>query len=213
MVRYATSMRAFARLGLVTMVAVASACSVGQGEGSVRGSLHISGCDADLSAYDMNPDFFGAQSAQQQLLIRIQKGGAGQEYVDNLVISVDDVFAVRRSLLNTPIAVEVERPPGSPLARPAPPVKISLSLRGSCGTQYFNPGDPAQVVLHATSGTITFTSMLDPNADLRDTNAKRIEGSFSVHLDDPRYPGKSTGDITGSFKFFYQRGGPAQPFP
>jgi hypothetical protein len=109
-----------------------------------------------------------------------------------------------------------ERPPGSPVNLPPPPVQMVLNLRGLCGTQALNPtGDLTQIALEATGGTITFTSILHGDIQSRDTNSKRIEGTFSVHLADPRGWGtdQATGDITGNFKFFYQRGGPAQPFP
>lgn len=216
--------RAFSRFSLVAMVAIASACSVGEGEGFVRGSLHLEGCEADLSGYDMNPNFFGAQSVSgpgagsSQLVIRIQRGADIQEYQDSLTISVIEVDDIRVNQLGKPIPIAAIRPPGSAPDVPPPKVRMSMSLRGSCGSPKLNPGDNSQVVLHATSGTIIFDSILDPNAPSRDTNAKRIEGHFeNVQFEDPRKPmssgGLNGGTLSGQFKFFYQRGGPAQPFP
>jgi hypothetical protein len=209
-------------MALVAMVALAGSCAVGEGEGFVKGSLKLDKCDADLSGYDMNPNFFGAQSVGPQLLIRIQKGADLQEYQDNLIISVDDVDYVR-SLIDAdhhgqPIPVEAERLPGSPPAKPGPQVRMSFSLRGTCGSPKLNPGDNPEVILHATTGNIVFDYIYDPSADSRDTNAKRIEGHFeNVLFEDPRKPmsagGKNGGTLSGQFKFFYQRGGPAQPFP
>jgi hypothetical protein len=109
-----------------------------------------------------------------------------------------------------------ERPPGSPVNVPPPPIQMALNLRGLCGKQLLNPlGDLTQVTLEAVGGTITFTSILHGDIQSRDTNSKRIEGTFAVHVADPRGWGtdQATGDISGNFKFFYQRGGPAQPFP
>jgi hypothetical protein len=211
------AVRLLAAAGLVALSALtAVGCEVGKGEGSVRGSLVVDGCDKDLSSYDMQPDFFGGQSAQRVLLIRIQRGGDLQEYQDALDISINDVDEIRKHL-NEPVPVQLQRPPGSAPDVTPPLVQMGLSLRGSCGTPHLNPGDPPQVVLYATSGTVTFTAILDPSADSRDTNAKRIEGTFDVKLEDPRKPvakgGTSHGSLTGDFKFFYQRGGPAQPFP
>ncbi len=69
--------------------------------------------------------------------------------------------------------------------------------------------------------TITFTSLFDGNPD-EDIAAKRLnEGSFDVYLADPRDvcpgglgpPPRCRGHLTGSFKFYFQRGRPAQPFP
>ena len=72
----------FARFTLAALVCASAACAVGKGEGSVTGSLHLAGCDADLSHYDMQPDFFSASEAHGQLIIRIQPGGYYQnQYV------------------------------------------------------------------------------------------------------------------------------------
>jgi hypothetical protein len=113
---------------------------------------------------------------------------------------------------------------------PPPLVQLSLSLRRTCGSDKLNVGDKAQVVLHAVSGTVDFTAIVHGDVSSRDTNSKRIEGTFAVQVEDPRCPatpppGSTTvppcgwgiapshGNLTGQFKFFYQRGGPAQPFP
>jgi hypothetical protein len=199
----------------VVMVAAASlSCEVGQGAGSVRGNLHVEGCDKDLSNYDMAPDFFAGNAAETQLMIRIQRGGDLQEYNDSLNIIVDDTNRVQDGQA---IEVKLMRPPGSAPSVEAPPIRISLSLRGTCGTGRVGPRDPPQVVLHAISGTITFKHILRGDPSSEDTNSKRIEGSFNVTLEDPRHaegtPARNAGTLTGDFKFFYQRGGPAQPFP
>jgi hypothetical protein len=207
------------RLGWLAVVAVAAAslaCEVGQGSGRVYGSLKVAGCgEKDLSRYDMSPNFFGAISLKDQLLIRIQRGGDLQEYNDNLVISVDDRTRV---VDGEPIAIELQRPPGSAPSVPAPLVRMTLSLRGTCGSGLVGGTDDPAVVLHAVRGSIVFRSILRGDPSSSDTNSKRIEGSFrAVELEDPRHPegspARSVGTLNGEFKFFYQRGGPAQPFP
>jgi len=69
--------------------------------------------------------------------------------------------------------------------------------------------------------TITFTSLFDLDPD-EDVASKRLnEGTFDVYLADPRDicpgglgpPPRCRGHLTGSFKFYFQRGRPAQPFP
>jgi hypothetical protein len=199
---------------LAAGVVVTASCSVGQGEGSVTGNLHVDNCSADLSAYDMQPDFFGAIATNDQLLIRIQRGGDLQEYQDSLVIAIDDTKKVANGV---PIALELERPPGSLPSVPAPLARMTLSLRGTCGTGRVGNNDNPQVVLHAVKGTITFSSILRGDPSSTDTNSKRIEGSFEADMEDPRHPTGTTaaqvGHVSGTFKFFYQRGGPAQPFP
>ncbi len=71
------------------------------------------------------------------------------------------------------------------------------------------------------SSTVTFTSLFDGDPD-EDIAAKRLnEGTFDVYLADPRDicpgslgpPPRCRGHLTGSFKFYFQRGRPAQPFP
>jgi hypothetical protein len=211
------SLRA-ACLFLATFLGIGlSSCSVGEGSGSVTGSLRVDACEdpsIDLAAYDMEPDFFGAIAAKNQLMIRIQRGGDLQEYNDSLTIVVDDTTRV---VDGQPIQVELQRPPPT-VPNAAPPlVRVTLSLRGTCGTGRLGGTDPAQVVLHAIGGTVTFRSILRGDPSSPDTNSKRIEGSFDVILEDPRFTGtgrpRSEGTLRGDFKFFYQRGGPAQPFP
>lgn len=201
---------------LVAVACASLGCEVGEGSGRVYGNLKVEGCgDKDLTGYDMAPNFFGAISVEDQLLIRIQRGGDLQEYNDNLVISVDDRTKV---VDGQPIDIELERPPGSGPAVPSPLVRMSLSLRGTCGSDRVGPGDSNAVVLHAVKGKITFKSILRGDPSSSDTNSKRIEGFFdNVTLEDPRHaagaPARSAGTLSGQFKFFYQRGGPAQPFP
>jgi hypothetical protein len=210
----------------------AMACAVGQGTGNVTGAIVLPVCDKDLSAYDMGANFFAGEATGNQLLIRIQQGGGFQEYADSLTILVHDVQGTLAAIdASTPpdgqpksvtYDVELERLPGSAPWVPVPAVQMSLSLRGTCGEPRYSAGDQIQLVMHAISGKITFTNIFNGDINTRDTNAKRISGSFeNVHLVDPREGDASVpdskrtefGTISGSFSFFYQRGGPAQNFP
>lgn len=224
-------MRAARALVFVGTCAICASCAVGSGTGEVKGKLYVQECTQDLSTYDMQADFFGANAYHNQLIISIQHGGGTSEYTDTLTIAVQDLDRVEADIeagKATYDLAQFERPPGSPVSLPPPLVRVSLDLRGSCGQQHLNPvGDPTQVALEATGGTLTFTAILHGDIQSRDTNSKRIEGTFAVHVEDPRGwgtvststplpPGCKTyscGDIHGNFKFFYQRGGPAQPFP
>jgi hypothetical protein len=208
------------RLAAVALAAVVASCTVGKGEGWVHGSLSVPGCGSEeLGSYDMNPDFFGGLAAQRQLTIRIQQGGDFQEYADSVTIAIQDIEEVFRRIEagggSAAIPVELQRPPGSAPNVPPPLARLTLSLRGTCGSHKLNVGDDPNVVLHGTSGTITFTSILHGDLGSRDTNSKRIEGTFDVVVEDPRGWGTTPakGTLQGGFKFFYQRGGPAQPFP
>jgi hypothetical protein len=221
--------RLAAAAGLLALTgALGSACAVGQGTGSVTGSIVLPVCEKDLSHYDMGADFFAGVASGNQLSIRIQQGGGFQEYADSLTILVNDVQGTLNDIAASGGAhaveydVELERLPGSaPWVKP-PKAQMSLSLRGTCGEPRYSAGDQIQVVLHAISGKITFTNIFNGDINTRDTNAKRIEGHFeNVHVVDPREGDPSVpdsartqyGTISGSFSFFYQRGGPAQPFP
>ena len=206
----------------VALAAHAPGCAVGNGEGSVKGNLTIPDCDADLSHYDMRADFFAASVSSSQLIITIQHGGGSSEYTDTVTIAVQDYDAVQKAIEDSGVMHEAsfdisafERPPGAPVSEKPPPVRLSALMRGSCGTQRFNPGDVSQVGLVATKGSIRFSSIFHGSVQSRDTNDKRIQGSFNVEVEDPRGWGTTPakGHLEGDFKFFYQRGGPAQPFP
>src|SRR4051812_42084202 len=96
-------------------IVVATSCSVGQGDGHVTGTLRVPECRSDVSNYDMQPDFFAASGAGNQLVIPIQNGGDIQEYADNLTISVQDIEEVFNSKLGVPIRVGLDRRPSEPL--------------------------------------------------------------------------------------------------
>lgn len=69
--------------------------------------------------------------------------------------------------------------------------------------------------------TITFTSLFDGNIDEVSAAERLNQGTFSVYLADPREacpggigpPPRCRGFLQGSFKFYFERGRPAQPFP
>jgi hypothetical protein len=69
--------------------------------------------------------------------------------------------------------------------------------------------------------TITFQHLFDNIPEEADAGERLNEGSFDVYLADPREvcpgglgpPPRCRGHITGSFKFYFERGRPGQPFP
>ncbi len=205
----------------------ANACTVGQGQGSVTGNLTVPNCDKDLTSYDMGPDFFAANAVNGQMTITIQKGGDYAEYADSVTIVVQDIAYVYDHIQSSTkvdgegrpyeeFPIQLERPPGSAPDVPPPIIRMSLSLRGSCGSHKVNPSDEPQIVMHATGGVMRFYTILHGDIGSRDTNSKLIDGKFTgVPMSDPRGWGTlpTKGTLDGSFHFFYQRGGPAQPFP
>jgi hypothetical protein len=93
-------------------------------------------------------------------------------------------------------------------------VHMALYLQQSCHNQ--------NIVLHAVSGWIMFTSLFsgDPNEAVGAN--KLTEAVFSVMVGDPQdAPPDKPGEIPlnrqtrlqGYFNFYFQRGQPAQPFP
>lgn len=212
-----SGMRRFAAAALL-----ASACSVGDGEGEVRGRLAVAACDLQVSRYSMQPDFFAGDWHEGTYTIRIAQGGASGDFNDELVFLVDDTRYVAEHL-NERIPVG---PPG------VTPVHATLRLSKSCGSRELLQVTP-NVALSALRGYIVFEAIYrgDPNADAaaRRTAAR----AFSLELADPRVTrdtagavtdrsvvderepvvlSQSRGEIEGRFEFFFARGRPAQRF-
>jgi hypothetical protein len=136
---------------------LAPGCSLGNGAGSVTGTLDVPGCWA--GTFNLNPNFFAAVSTYgtattptntDALQIRIQNGGDNETFSDGLAILVDDAGEVRGdplpdgtsrpSLLGQTLVVALSAgvaPPGVPLQPMATPsiVHASLYLNRTCRTQ------------------------------------------------------------------------------
>jgi hypothetical protein len=113
-------------------------------------------------------------------------------------------------------------PPGSPAVPPPdllndpPIVHMALYLHRSCHNQ--------NTVLYAVSGTITFTALFSGDPNESSAAEKLIDvTNVDVQVGDIRdvplgaYPREIPCDLQsrlqGSFKFYFDRGQPAQPFP
>jgi hypothetical protein len=144
-----------AMLGALVALAVA-ACSLGQGQGEVKGVLDVPDCWS--GNFDLHPDFFaavpatapnGVQTTTNALEIRIQNGSNFQTFSDGLIIGIDDAGEVRGdpgpngprpSLLNVPLVVSLPPdvvPPGVPIT-PIPNPRIvhaALYLDRTCRLQ------------------------------------------------------------------------------
>lgn len=214
---------ALAAMGLIVGAGVlhASCVSVGEGEGSVTSDvLFAQDCWDD--PFDLKPDFFAADPSRESMHIRIQRGSDLLEFSDGVVLLVDD-FELVRSKLGTALDVTLPigvAPPGVPVGTVCGgepclgPVHVALYLLESCHTQ--------NVVLYATEGTVTFTELFSGDPNEKDAAEKLTEGVFDVMVGDPRdmiLDGPDAGRIQnlshlqGTFRFFFQRGQPAQPFP
>jgi hypothetical protein len=204
------SARRLATLGLV--LALGTGCTVGEGEGDVTSErLYLKGCWN--GPFDLKPDFFAANPYREEaLMIRVQRGDNNQEASDGLTVIVKNLKSIP---LNTPIPVGLPSgvsPPGHPVTgAPDPLVSLSLYLHQTCHEQ--------NSATYSVEGTITFVSIFSGDPNEENSEKRLTHAKFKVKFADPRElveavdPAKVTSDdVTGEFRFYFQRGQPAQPF-
>jgi hypothetical protein len=196
------------------LLLTSSGCTVGDGSGDVKSDrLYVKDCWN--GPFDLQPDFFGANPyREEQLMIRIQRGDNNQEASDGLTIIVSDLEAVK-GMLGQPIPVDLPigvAPPGYPVSG-GPPTLVSLSLylHQTCHQQ--------NSATYSVSGTITFNSIFSGDLNEKDSHARLTDATFAVRFADPRElvttedaEAVTSDVVTGNFRFFFQRGQPAQPF-
>jgi hypothetical protein len=204
------------RSALVLLAVSALGCSRAEGEGEVSSDrLYIEGCWN--GPFDLGPTFFGANPYRDSLSIRVQRGDNLEELSDGLIVLVKEVPLIRNDLLGTGMRVGLPpgvSPPGVPVTYdPEPPrVSLSLYLHDTCHTH--------NGTLHAIDGTITFDSLFSGDINESDADDKLTDAQFDAVFADPRHiaadgsvdPAR-TSTVTGWFRFFFERGQPAQPFP
>jgi hypothetical protein len=210
-------------LVLVSLASVAAlgGCTTGEGTGDVKSDrLFIKDCAN--GPFDLQPDFFASDPFDDTQTIRIQRGDRYAEVSDGVSILVNGVAAIRGDdgeggQLGQDIAVGLPvgvTPPGVPIVYnpDPPPVSIALYLNDSCHAQ--------NVTIYAIDGTINFTSLFSGDVNEEDADARLTEGSFDASFADPRDltpndpPDPNlVSQVRGTFRFFFQRGQPAQPFP
>ncbi|MGH7269316.1 MAG: hypothetical protein ACREJ3_02715 [Polyangiaceae bacterium] len=152
--------------------ALAPGCSLGEGTGTVSGTLDIPGCWSGM--FDLKPDFFAAiptttlsqgpatslsnQPGSDAVQLRIQNGGDYESFSDGLAILVDDAGAVRGDpladgtprpsllgktlVVSLPVGVAAPGVPVTPIPNPAI-VHATLYMQKTCRT--------ANVALYAMS--------------------------------------------------------------
>ena len=191
-------------------------CSANEGEGEVRSeNLNIRNCWT--GAFDLDPTFFGANPYRNTLTIRIQRGDNIEEVSDGLIVLVNNVAETRKSLLGFPQPVGLPvgvTPPGVPVSvNPNPPkVHLALYLHDTCHNQ--------NGTLYSMDGDITFHSLFSGDPNEGDADDRYTDAEFDATFADPRdaradgsFPPGVTSRVTGWFRFFFERGQPAQPFP
>lgn len=202
-------------------LAALAGCSVGAGNGEVRGPVHIEACSVSDDLYDLKPTFFGGDFFDGAYLIRIAQGGETAEFSDEFTWRINDTSYIAAHLN--------ERIPVGPAG--VAPVQATFRPAHLCGhvsTSRYTP----TVAMEALSGYVVFSSIFrgDPNADatLRLTEVTQ----FSISLQDPRITrdtdpsrdptgpairepaiiASATAELEGNFSFYYVRGRPAQRF-
>jgi hypothetical protein len=210
------------RLLVSTLALWAGGCTVGEGTGSVTGSIWLNQCTNDNglgsqgapAAFDLHASYFVAQPIQDlehpgmmnRLAIKIQAAGTLIEESDGLYINIADV---------APVATMVAQP--IPVG-PATNVRATLNLWRTC---------PQISVQLECDGTITFTRFGTPgggpDTTFRIQNEDPLTATFSFDLVDRRaltlggvgpvtpFP-DAGGHIDGNFDFIVRQGRAAQPF-
>lgn len=130
---------------LAVATVLVAACSQGEGEGRITGTLEVPNCWS--GAFELSPDFFGAVPYREGLQLRIQSGSDFQNFSDGLSILVYDINKVRpdpgrgfAGRYKEPLAVDLPpevTPPGVPVEAKADPalVGMTLYLQKSCRTE------------------------------------------------------------------------------
>jgi len=112
-----------------------------------------------------------------------------------------------------------------PLACPGPATAVTndagvvTTVDGS--VVYADAGTAAAIPGSIGTSTITFQQLFDGKPDESNASERLSEADFDFYFADPRNicpgglgpPPRCEGHLQGSFKFYFQRGRPAQPFP
>jgi hypothetical protein len=116
---------------------------------------------------------------------------------------------------------ECRRPEGgeppSQCPGPATAADGGIQSEGGSGTDGGGAGGAGNIGV----STITFTSLFDGNPDESNASQRLTQADFEFYIADPSDicsgglgpPPRCEGHLKGSFKFYFQRGRPAQPFP
>ncbi len=170
-------------------------CSVGVGEGEITGTITDPECGLEAAPVDVAPNFFVADDDREGVVIRVQRGGDFIVFSDGLSIAVAD--ATREvARLGTPVAVG-----------PEADVRLTFHYNHTCPFDR----DRLATVLTAVDGAITFESLWAPEVD-----RSQLESAASfedIRFVDLAHPDERFAVLSGSFRFLFNRGRPAQRYP
>jgi len=198
------------------LVVLLSACTTGEGQGEVT-SERLFVTDCWDGPFRLQPTFFGANPSRgTTLFIQIQRGDDSVKVSDGLFVSISDLSAVREKRgepvpVGLPAGVE---PSGTAVEPNGPPALVSMALylQSTCNLQ--------NGTLYSLEGQITFDSLFSGDPNELEASERLTEATFEAEFADPRLVEESAADgidvvsrVNGWFRFFFQRGPPAQPFP
>jgi hypothetical protein len=182
-------------VGLV--IAAGVACSVGHGSGDIDGTVYFAGCRRE-GPYALAPNAFFAETAEQLLSLRVQRGGNVEVFSDGISVLVRDAALVKTSYLG----VEIDLAEG-----PDPLVEATAFFNDTCPSER----DRIPVLLKAVSGSVRFDAIYAPQINKKQV---RITAQLTdVRFEDPERPAQRWAELSGFFDFLYVRGSPAQHFP
>jgi hypothetical protein len=162
-----TRIACFVGLG-VAVTASAPACSQGDGDGRIVGTLDVPDCWT--GAFELNPDFLAAVPFRDAITLRVQSGSDFQSFSDGMSILINDRTKIRpdpgrgfAGRYREPLRVALPpgvTPPGTPITPDSDPalVNIALYLQRSCRTQTVTLHAVDQVTI-PEDGTCTAPSM------------------------------------------------------
>jgi len=148
--------------------AVAPACSQGEGQSHVLGTLNVPECWN--GSFELKPDFLAAVPYRDSITLRIQNGSDFESFSDGLTILINDSTKIRPDpstgfpgLYGQPLRVDLSpavTPPGTPVQPDPDPalVNITLYLQRTCRTQTVTL-DAIDEVTIPNDGTCTAPSM------------------------------------------------------
>ena len=185
-------------LGWLLLASLFVGCSVGHGRGEITGTLTIDGCK-NQGAYSLAPDAFFADTAEQLLSLRVQRGGDIETYSDGVAVLVKNAALLKEQRLGEDIDLS---------ARAEPLVAATAYFNETCFTQ---ERTKIPALMEAVSGSIRFDAIYAPRVDKREVriSAQLLEVMFR----DAERPNQRWAQLDGSFDFLYVRGAPAQHFP
>ncbi|MGF1466020.1 MAG: hypothetical protein ACFCGT_07785 [Sandaracinaceae bacterium] len=178
-------------------------CAVGDGDGELFGVFQAARCNRpEPESIDLRPSFFGADPVEDQLNLRIQRGSEREFFADGVILHILDVNDLRLNRLDEPIELgDFYRDPIQAVAY------LNATCRLATPLESFFEIPPAY---RSVGGTITFSAVYAPEIDMDDT---LIEATLTdVRFEDAVDP-EEFAVLSGSFRFFFQRGAPAQRFP